>query len=348
VRARRSLAFAALAVSLAATPALAYVRTTDRSTGRALAWPVPAVSWHLNRDWPHTAPSCQVSASGDPTLDAIRASFTQWEQPCADLRLLYAGESGETRVGAGGTGGNVVVFRRGWCSQNPAVVDPATGAIKDSCFSAADGDCGGTHDCFQDSTSCIGSSSCVDWGVVALTSVLYDPTTGRIMSADIEVNGWDGAPATVGGLPPHGWYFTCFPGAQPAICGSTGTSTTYGASPSCSYIDLQNTVTHEVGHFVGLAHPCTTTGGSAGVPSCSATPPPGEIAYALRTMAPTTTPGDVLKRDLSSDDVAGVCDIYPAGAGGCGCGAGGGAGALSLLLAGLALRPRGARHLTRR
>ncbi len=56
------------------------------------------------------------------------------------------------------------------------------------------------------------------------------------------------------------------------------------------------------------------------------------------TMFPTTTPGDTQKRTLNSDDVAGLCDIYPSG--GCGCGSAGAPGVIALLLAALALRPR--------
>jgi hypothetical protein len=337
-----------LALALAAAPARAYVRTTDASTGQSLAWPVPAVPWHLNRDWPHTAPSCEVTPAGaDPALDAVRASFAEWEQSCTDLRLLYAGPSAEIRVGAGGAAGNVVVFRRGWCSQHPSVVDPVTHAVKDPCLTSPDGDCGGIYDCFDDGPLCIGATSCLHWGIVALTSVLYDPTTGRIMSADVEVNGWDGTAGGLGGgLPPHGWYFTCHPGPQPAAtCGSYG-------QDACVYVDLQNTVTHEVGHFLGLAHPCTTdaAAATAAVPLCSTAVPAGQVPYLQRTMSPSTTPGETTKRRLSDDELAAMCDIYPAPSGGCGCGAGAGAGTLSLaLLAGaaVALRPR-RRRLTRR
>lgn len=317
---RAARAAAALAAVLAGLPAAAYVRTTDPSTGQALAWPLPAVPWHLNRDWPYTAPSCVATAAGDPTLDAVRLSFAQWEQPCTDLRLLYAGDSRELRVGAGADSGNVVVFRRGWCSQNLA-------ARADPCWTSPGGDCSGTYDCFHDSGP-------GDWAIVALTSVLYDPSTGRILSADMELNGWDGVTGPIDRTSPsHGWYFTCWPGAQPAT-----TCATYGQG-GCTYIDLQNTVTHEAGHFLGLAHPCTTTG-APGLPACPTNDP--------RTMAPTTSPGDVGKRDLSPDDVAGVCAIYPASGGGCACGSGTGAGTASLLLVALALRPRRRRALTTR
>jgi hypothetical protein len=274
--------------------------------------------------------------TGDVTLAAVRASFSQWEQPGSDLQLLYAGDSPEIRVGGGGSGGNVVVFRRGWCSQNAQ-------ALADGCLSRLDLDCGSKYDCFDDGQGCVGrtaASPCSnEWGIVALTSVLYDPATGRIMSADIEVNGWDGngRDTSLSGSPQFGWYFTCYTGAtqtqQPAVC------TTFGQD-SCAYIDLQNTVTHEVGHFLGLAHPCTmdSSAVTAGVPLCTSSPVDhSAVAYLERTMSPTTSAREVRKRVLSADDVAGVRAIYPATSG-CACGAGG-AGAVSALLAVLALRP---------
>jgi hypothetical protein len=304
---------AALAALLAAGPAAAYVRTRDPGTGTELRWPLPTVAWRLNRDWPSASPTCAATGAGDPTLDAIRTSFGAWEQSCADIRLVYGGTSDEIRIGLGGTSENVVVFRKGWCSQN-------ADAIADPCFTSGDLDCGGIYDCFEDACA-PGATTCADWGIVALTSVLYDPGTGRIMDADIEVNGWDGVDSgSVFGSPPrHGWYFTC---ADPAVV--TTQCSSYGED-GCAFIDLQNTVTHEVGHFVGLAH---TPKHAPGAPEDS-----------WSTMEPTTAAGETWKRSLSPDDVAGVCAIYPPpSGGGLGCGSGGAAGAISLLLAALALR----------
>jgi uncharacterized protein (TIGR03382 family) len=171
---------------------------------------------------------------------------------------------------------------------------------------------------------------------VALTSVLYDPATGRIFDADIEINGWDGHPGAPDASPPdHGWYFTCHPGVEPGPC------TSYGQD-GCQFIDLRNTVTHEVGHFIGLAHPCGVREGRV---DCETVPPPdGGVPYADRTMSPTTGPGDLDKRSLSVDDVAGVCAVYPDAEGGCGCGSAGAGGTLALLLAGVGLRPRRSRR----
>jgi hypothetical protein len=149
------------------------------------------------------------------------------------------------------------------------------------------------------------------------------------------VNGWDGRGAgtpisTQASGAPHGYYFTC--------AGATGSAcTTYGQA-GCYGYDLQNTVTHEAGHFVGLAHPCD----DAGTPSCDAPLPPWEsVPYAERTMYPSTTLGETTKRSLSEDDVAGVRAAYP-GPSGCGQ-AGGTPGVLAAILAALAAlarRPR--------
>ena len=315
--ARLGAAAAALAAAALAAPAAAFVRTADRTTGVEISWPTPAVTFDLSSAPSFAAPSCAATAAGDPIEATVRASFGAWEQGCASLRLVYGGKVPEIRIGLSGSAENVVVIRRGWCSTDPV-------ASRDPCMTDPDVDCGGIYDCFED-------DSPADRATVALTTVLYDPGTGRVYDADMEVNGWDGqATGSTLGIgttgPPHGYYFTCDTEAWPSAC------TTYGQD-RCKGYDLRNTVTHEAGHFVGLAHPC----GDFGTPTCDRPLPPGEtVPYAQRTMYPATAIGETSKAILSADDAAGVCAIYPHPAG---CGTGGSVGALAALLAALALRP---------
>lgn len=53
--------------------------------------------------------------------------------------------------------------------------------------------------------------------------------------------------------------------------------------------DIRNTATHEIGHMLGLDH----------------------SYMAGATMNPSAQPGDIDKRDLTDDDAAGLCELYP-------------------------------------
>lgn len=102
-----------------------------------------------------------------------------------------------------------------------------------------------------------------DWGLLdadayALTTVFFETTTGEIYDADVEIN------ATVPNL--------------------------VTSSPEDG-VDLGSILTHEVGHFLGLAH----------------SQDPDAV------MRPNYTPMKDDLRRLRSDDVAGICDIYPPG-----------------------------------
>ena len=91
---------------------------------------------------------------------------------------------------------------------------------------------------------------------VALTTVTFDSNTGEIFDADIEVN--------------------------TARYKLTTTSIT-------TEYDLLSILTHETGHFLGMAH----------APDSKA------------TMYATYEPGSVDFRTLEGDDMAGICTIYP-------------------------------------
>ena len=91
-----------------------------------------------------------------------------------------------------------------------------------------------------------------------VTLVSHDGKTGEIYDADIQLN------ETIGPL---------------AIC--------KGKCPEGA-VDLQNVITHEVGHFFGLGH--------------------SQVRSA--TMSSHATIGETMKRDLAQDDRDGLCAIY--------------------------------------
>jgi hypothetical protein len=98
-------------------------------------------------------------------------------------------------------------------------------------------------------------------GALAITTVTYESHSGRLLDADIEVND-------------SRFHFTaCDPG-QCAVD-----------------FDLENTITHELGHVLGLDHSVDATA----------------------TMFASAPRADLSKRDLAPDDVDAICAVYPDG-----------------------------------
>jgi MYXO-CTERM domain-containing protein len=104
-----------------------------------------------------------------------------------------------------------------------------------------------------------GSSDFDTINTLGLTTVTFDPTTGEIYDADMEIN-------------------------------SSVTLAISDPVPSDGY-DFQSIITHEAGHFLGLAHSVATD----------------------TTMYAIYSPGSTSKRILTADDMAGICAIYPPG-----------------------------------
>lgn len=124
-----------------------------------------------------------------------------------------------------------------------------------------------------------------------ITTATYvdDPSSSRdgsIVDADVELNGVNFAIA-VNGI-------------------TLGTQ-------SCQS-ELQNTLTHELGHLLGLEHTCLAPGDpdrtddkGAPVPSCAA----ASLTVQDTTMFNYQVCGEVKKETLEADDLAAVCGIYP-------------------------------------
>jgi len=186
--------------------------------------------------WAERSVSWRLNEAGYSALDdaetiaVLSRSFDTWsDQTCSSLRLVYAGRTAETQAG----------------------LPPDREAVNFVHF-VEDG-----------------------WvelryprAALALTSVTYNPRTGQIADADIEMN------ATL-------FEFSIIDGPSLA-----------------TRHDIENTVTHEVGHFVGLEH--TTEAAHT-----------GSGTYTDATMAASSPGGETGKRSLHEDDVAALCDAYP-------------------------------------
>jgi hypothetical protein len=95
-------------------------------------------------------------------------------------------------------------------------------------------------------------------GTLAKTSVTYNDETGEIYDADIEVN-------------------------------AANNTVTISDNPAKIEYDLQAILTHEVGHFIGIAH----------------------SAESSAVMFASYSPGSTSQRKLTADDIDAVCAIYP-------------------------------------
>ena len=149
------------------------------------------------------------------------------------------------------------------------------------------------HDQWCNATDTPGTCT-YDPSALALTTVFARKQTGEILDADIEVNA------------------TTFLWADLEL----------GTHASADLYDLQNALTHELGHFIGLDHPCLLASSTSPmvlpidnlgnpVPDCDVAP----AAIMESTMYPVSMPGDVSKRTLSPDDQLAAREIYPASGG---------------------------------
>jgi hypothetical protein len=163
-----------------------------------------------------------------------------------------------------------------------------------------------------------------DASALAITTVFAQQASGTVVDADVELNA---APIMISSALTKMFKWGDLIGGQGAEGGAE---------------DLQNTLTHEFGHLLGLDHNCylktpmriPVDDKGNPVPDCrSATP-----AMQDATMYPAVSRGDTLRRTLSDDDIAGVCAIYPAATSSCtdsggGCAYGGPARSGGLALA---------------
>jgi hypothetical protein len=123
-----------------------------------------------------------------------------------------------------------------------------------------------------------------DAAALAITSVFANKSNGQIRDADIEVN------------------------SRFFIWADLDTDTA-----AVGKQDLQNALTHEMGHLVGLDHTCYIAGeppldeDGLPIPSCNDASPDVRAT----TMFASAEPGDLQKRTLAPDDKRAICEMYP-------------------------------------
>jgi hypothetical protein len=255
---------AVLAACIPASTAAAYVRATIPGTQICTYWPARSIPFFI-----YYKGSPDVCCYED--FAAIRAAFKTWESPgCTDLTFVDNGTTTDTWVGysAPNHTDNNVIFRTQLCS-TPGVVPP-----NDPCIEQ--GGCNNPYNCWDQASSSI-----------AVTTTTYSTDTGEIFEAGIELNN---ATQHFVALSSQCACPGTWSGGE---CLTNGNLCTCSGSCSCTgnVNDVENTVTHEVGHFLGFAHETDPTS----------------------VMFASAQPCEISKRCLNCGDIEGLCTVYPAG-----------------------------------
>jgi hypothetical protein len=212
-----ALRFSVVVVLLASAvaSAQAYQRTLVPGKQLCLTWNKRDFTYNVD-----AAGSSQTPGEGE--FVAIDAAFQSWNalsDSCSDFRFLRGPRLSKVVVGkaTGSLDNNVITFRETICRDVVPLEDPCV--LEDTC--------GNTYNCWDHSDSTIG-----------LTTTTFSFKTGTIFDADIELNA---APRTEG----EQFLFTTVssPPCDPSKI-----------SAACVATDVQNTMTHEIGHAVGLDH----------------------------------------------------------------------------------------------
>jgi hypothetical protein len=141
---------------------------------------------------------------------------------------------------------------------------------------------------------------CYSSAAAGITTVFYvqdgSSQAGTILDADIELNDID-------------FTFAVLP-------------TTATEDPNRPFADLENTLTHELGHLQGLDHTCKDSATPPQEVDDSGNPPPDctmlgslpldeQVKIKLATMYNFAQPGEISKRSPELDDAAGIANAYP-------------------------------------
>ncbi len=240
--------------------------------GSTLAWAQPfirtqvpgredkgqlCVTWN-KREFTYVVDAAGSSKTpGDSEFFAIDAAFASWQavsDTCSDFRFVRGERQTKVQIGRGTETSNVIVFREQSCRTAAPVADPCQ----------ADGSCANKYNCWDHSDF-----------TIALTTTTYSTRTGAIYDADIELNAAPHVDSTR-------FLFTTI-SSPPCPAGADAVT--------CVATDIQNTLTHEIGHAVGFDH----------------------VENPGATMEATAPPGETQKRIIDFGLSEGFCKTYPKG-----------------------------------
>jgi len=191
--------------------------------------------------------------TGASVFTAFEAAFHTWETQLESCASLRFSEGPKTDS-------RFVGYKGDGTDENIIVFrqKDCTGLVPSGDSCSNDDSCGNKYDCWDHGA-----------GALAITTTSYSPDSGKIFDADVEFNTPNFTFTTVDSPP-------C---VRPDF------------NQTCVASDVQNTLTHEAGHMVGLAHD----------------PNPDSTMYA------SADPGELKKRTLDQGTASFVCDVYPPG-----------------------------------
>lgn len=143
----------------------------------------------------------------------------------------------------------------------------------------------------------VAMTKCHDPSQVAITAVFSRShpgslDDGQILEADVEIND-------------VGYEWAVIPDGE------------FSGRDYANSYDLRGALTHELGHFIGLAHDCVLPGDPVRLddaghvsPDCSDLPADDAATLLASTMYAVMQPADRQWRSLSSDDARAACSIY--------------------------------------